>query len=112
MACEIMIEVKNFFFDQYCKLLNMNVHKKIRNYLLPPPPLKRNVRTIKKIFVKIGSMLAEILLHLSYKKKSLLVLKESTPLPYTTAYYLTTNFTKELKERKKKLKKKNIEIYQ
>ena len=43
-------------------------------------------------------MQAEILLHLSYKKKSLLVLKESTPLPYTTAYYLTTNFTKELKE--------------
>lgn len=85
--------------------------KKIRNYLLPPPPLKRNVRTIKKIFIKIGSMQAEILLHLSYIK-SLLVLKESTPLPYTTAYYLTTNFTKELKERKKKLKKKNIEIYQ
>jgi len=56
-------------------------------------------------------MQAEILLHLSYIK-SLLVLKESTPLPYTTAYYLTTNFTKELKERKKKLKKKNIEIYQ
>jgi len=49
-------------------------------------------------------MLAEILLHLSYKKVSFGV-KKITPLPYTTAYYLTTNFAKELKERKKKERK-------
>jgi len=51
-------------------------------------------------------MQAETLLHLSYKK-SLLVLKKHR-FPYTTAYYLTTNFAKELKERKKKLKKRRI----
>jgi len=50
-------------------------------------------------------MLAELLLHLSYKK-SLFWCKKITPLPYTTAYYLTTNFAKELKERKKKESKK------
>lgn len=54
-------------------------------------------------------MQAEILLHLSYKKS--LLVKKKRRFPYTTTYYLTTNFAKELKERKK-TQKKNIEIYQ
>ena len=82
----------------------MNVHKEIRNYLLPPPPLKRNVRTIKKIFVKIGSMLAEILLHLSYKKVSFGVKRKYTASLY---YSILSNyqFYKRIERKNEKTKK-------